>query len=291
MDPAPRASSKQPGSSPQEVVKRLLDDSSDAVRAVTPAERVSLLRDLLGRSACEQLGIFELPPEFLLSVVIPMYNEAPTIATIVARVRDSGVPCEVILVDDGSTDGTSDIAQKICEEVHDDVVLLKHERNQGKGAALRTGFAAARGDIVVVQDADLEYDPVDFWRLIQPIVSGQADVVYGSRFRGDSQRALYFWHYIGNKLITLLSNMKTNLNLSDVETGYKLFRRELIQNIAPQLKESGFGIEPEITARVAKVTGTRFYEVPISYDGRTYAEGKKIGWRDGVRAIYCILRY
>ena len=290
MNPADRAPSPQRLADLQEYLLQLLADPALQPQLAEASLRHRLLRRLLGRSACEQLGIFELPSGFLLSVIIPVYNEAATVQIVVERVSDSGVPCEIILVDDGSTDGTGEIVERLASE-RGDVVLLKHARNRGKGAALQTGFAAARGDIVVVQDADLEYDPADFWRLIQPIVSGHADVVYGSRFRGDSQRALYFWHYLGNKLITLLSNMNTNLNLSDVETGYKLFRRELIQSVAPHLRENGFGIEPEITARVAKISGTRFYEVPISYDGRTYAEGKKIGWRDGVRAVYCILRY
>ena len=169
--------------------------------------------------------------------------------------------------------------------------IIFHDKNQGKGAALRTGFAAATGDVVIVQDADLEYDPAEFAKLIQPIVENQADVVFGSRFSGDNQRVLYFWHYVGNRVLTLFSNMMTNLNLTDMETCYKAFRREVIQRIAPTLRENRFGIEPELTAKLAGMPEIRIHERPISYAGRTYAEGKKITWRDGFRALYCIVRY
>jgi glycosyltransferase involved in cell wall biosynthesis len=172
-----------------------------------------------------------------------------------------------------------------------DLKLLFHEANRGKGAALRTGFAAATGDVVLVQDADLEYDPAEYSKLIQPIVEGLADVVFGSRFSGDNQRVLYFWHYVGNRVLTLLSNFFTNLNLSDMETCYKVFRRDVISQVAPQLREERFGIEPELTAKVASLPGIRIYERPISYSGRTYAQGKKITWRDGCRALWCIWKY
>ena len=223
-----------------------------------------------------------------LSVVIPCYNERATIAAIVEAVRNSPVPDkEIIIVDDNSGDGTTELLRTSIGPLVDRVIY--HERNQGKGAALRSGIAAATGDVVVIQDADLEYDPCEYGRLIAPILAGKADVVYGSRFAGgESHRVLYFWHAVGNRFLTLLSNCLTNLNLTDMETGYKVFRREVIQEI--RIDEDRFGFEPEITAKVAKL-GCRVYEVGISYSGRTYNEGKKIGWRDGVRAIWCILKY
>jgi glycosyltransferase involved in cell wall biosynthesis len=222
-----------------------------------------------------------------LTVVIPVYNEIDTLDQIVAAVRAVQVAKEIILVDDGSTDGSRDLLAKL-EDVPD-VRVLYHERNQGKGAAIRTGVAAATRDLVVIQDADLEYDPQELPLLMRPIEEGKADVVYGSRFSGgEAHRVLYFWHSVGNKFLTLLSNMFTNLNLTDMETCYKMFRREIIQSI--RIEESRFGMEPEITAKVARL-GCRIYEVGISYSGRTYEEGKKIGWRDGVRAIWCILKY
>jgi glycosyltransferase involved in cell wall biosynthesis len=235
------------------------------------------------------LGIYRLPPSFRLSVVIPVYNEVRTVAEVVRRVRACGVPVEIILVDDGSTDGTRDLLDSWRRE--HDLKIIFHEANQGKGGALRTGFREATGDVVIVQDADLEYDPAEFAKLVQPIVENQADVVFGSRFAGDNQRVLYFWHSVGNRLLTLLSNMFTILNMSDMETCYKAFRREVIQQIAPTLRENRFGIEPELTARVARIPGIRIYERPISYSGRTYADGKKITWRDGFRALWCIVRY
>lgn len=223
-----------------------------------------------------------------LSVVVPCYNELGTIGRVVEAVRRSPIQdLEIIIVDDCSTDGTRDLLQSQIEPLVDQVIY--HPKNRGKGAALRTGFAAATGDIVVVQDADLEYDPQEFPLLIEPILNGKADVVFGSRFMGGRpHRVVYFWHMVGNKFLTLLSNMLTNINLSDMETCYKAFRREVIQSI--RIQENRFGFEPEITAKVAKA-GCRIYEVGISYYGRTYKEGKKIGWKDGFRAIYCILKY
>ena len=223
-----------------------------------------------------------------LSVVIPCYNEAATIAGIVAAVRAAPLADkEIIVVDDCSTDGTREILKGELAARIDRVVF--HEKNQGKGAALRTGIRAATGDVVVIQDADLEYDPQEYPRLLAPIQDDRADVVYGSRFMGGApHRVLYFWHSIGNGLLTLLSNMFTNLNLTDMETCYKCFRRELIQSI--EIEEDRFGFEPEITAKVAKL-GCRIYEVGISYYGRTYAEGKKIGYKDGFRALWCIFKY
>jgi glycosyltransferase involved in cell wall biosynthesis len=223
-----------------------------------------------------------------LSVIIPCYNERATIASLIAAVRAAPVDAlEIIVVDDGSTDGTRDVLASEVAPLVERVIL--HERNQGKGAALRTGFAAATGDVVVVQDADLEYDPQEYPRLIAPIAAGKADVVYGSRFSGgDCHRVLYFWHSVGNRFLTLCSNMCTNLNLTDMETCYKMFRREVIQAVA--IEEDRFGFEPEITAKIARMR-CRVYEVGISYAGRTYEEGKKIGWRDGLRALWCIAKY
>jgi glycosyltransferase involved in cell wall biosynthesis len=252
-------------------------------------DAIGFLEQLLGPAVCRRLGIYRLSDDFLLSVVIPVFNEVHTVDEVIRRVRGCGIRCELILVDDGSTDGTRAVLEKYRDQ-HDIQVLL-HDTNQGKGAALKSGFQRARGDVVVIQDADLEYDPADYSRLLQPIIEDQADVVFGSRFIGDSHRVLYFWHSAGNQFLTLVSNLFTNLNLSDIETCYKMFRREIIQQIAPTLQEKRFGIEPELTAKVARIPGVRIYERPISYSGRTYAQGKKIGWRDGLRALWCILKY
>ena len=224
----------------------------------------------------------------LLSVVIPCFNEATTIEALIERVRQAPVPStQIVVVDDGSTDGTREILQQL--QRRDDLLVLFHPQNRGKGAALATGFQAATGEICIVQDADLEYDPAEYPLVIGPIVDGRADVVFGSRFQGGRpHRVVYFWHRIGNGLLTLLSNMATDLNLSDMETCYKAFRREVIQSI--RIQEPRFGFEPEITAKLAR-KGCRIYEVGISYYGRTYDEGKKIGWPDGVRAIWCIFKY
>lgn len=222
-----------------------------------------------------------------LSVVIPIYNERATIEELVSRVRRVDLDKEIILVDDCSTDGTRDILIRLAKE--EGILVTYHDRNQGKGAALRTGFAKASGEMIIVQDADLEYDPEEYPRLIKPILDGKADMVLGTRFGGgDSHRVLYFWHYLGNRFLTLASNVFTNLNLSDMETCYKVFRREVLAQI--HIEEERFGFEPEIVAKVAR-GGWRVYEVGISYSGRTYSEGKKIGWRDGLRAMWCILKY
>jgi glycosyltransferase involved in cell wall biosynthesis len=222
-----------------------------------------------------------------LSIVIPAYNEQSTLEEIVQRVERVPVDKEIIVVDDASTDGTAEVAEALVKSGR--VRYYRHAQNQGKGAALRTGFAQARGDMVVVQDADLEYDPSEIPRLMEPILADKADVVFGSRFSGgESHRVLYFWHSLGNHVLTLASNMMTDLNLSDMETCYKVFKREVLQNIT--IEENRFGFEPEITAKVAR-GGWRIYEIGISYSGRTYAEGKKIGWKDGVRALWCIAKY
>jgi glycosyltransferase involved in cell wall biosynthesis len=223
-----------------------------------------------------------------LTVVVPCYNEIETIQKIIDAVKASPVPdCEIIIIDDYSTDGTRELLQN---ELHTQVdQVIYHDKNYGKGAALRSGFAAVTGDIVIIQDADLEYDPQEYPYMIQPILDGKADIVFGSRFvSGRSRRVVYYWHMVGNHFLTMLSNMLTNINLTDMETCYKAFRREVIQSI--KIEENRFGFEPEITAKVAKM-GCRIYEVGISYYGRTYEEGKKIGWKDGVQAIYCILKY
>jgi len=221
-----------------------------------------------------------------LSVVVPIYNEVGTVETLLRRVRDVPLWLEVIAVDDGSTDGTRDLLASLEETLIDTLVM--HEHNQGKGAALRTGFKHATGDVVVVQDADMEYDPFEFPLLLKPILSGKADAVYGSRFLGGPHRVLFFWHSIGNRFLTLLSNMFTDLNLTDMETCYKMVRRELLHELP--LTANRFGIEPELTARLAQAKA-RIYEVPISYDGRSYEDGKKIGWKDGVSALWFILKY
>jgi glycosyltransferase involved in cell wall biosynthesis len=223
-----------------------------------------------------------------LSVIIPCYNERSTIKRIVSAVKSVLLPeIEIIIVDDFSSDGTRDVLKTVLESQVDRVIY--HSTNQGKGAALRSGFAAATGDVVIVQDSDLEYDPREYPLLLEPILSGKADVVYGSRFMGGRpHRVVYFWHMVGNRFLTLVSNMFTNLNLTDMETCYKAFRREVLAKIT--IEEDRFGFEPEITAKVAKA-GCRIFEVGISYNGRTYEEGKKIGWQDGLRAIYAIVRY
>jgi glycosyltransferase involved in cell wall biosynthesis len=221
-----------------------------------------------------------------LSIVIPVYNEKKTILDVLERVRNINLPKEIIVVDDCSTDGTREVLGN--QPGSEDLKIILQPRNMGKGAALRTGFQAVTGDIVVVQDADLEYDPQDYPALIQPILTNKADVVYGSRFLSGPHRVLLFWHSVGNKILTTLSNMMTDLNLTDMETCYKVFRADVLERI--NLRENRFGFEPEFTAKVAK-SRCRIYEVPISYSGRDYTEGKKIGWKDGIAALYFILKY
>ena len=220
-----------------------------------------------------------------ISVLMPVYNEVETIKEIVSRVQKIELEKEIIIVDDYSTDGTREHLREISQ-THENVTVLYHDHNQGKGAALRTGFRALAGDIVIIQDADLEYDPNDYPLLLEPILDGRADIVYGSRFLGGPHRVLFFWHYLGNKFLTLLSNILTNLNLTDMETCYKVFKKEVLHEI--KIKSNRFGFEPEFTAKIAKKR-FRIYETPISYSGRTYAEGKKIGWKDGIKAVFAIL--
>ena len=226
-----------------------------------------------------------------LSVVIPVYNEIKYLERVIGRVENAklpeGVERQIVCVDDCSTDGTRDLLRDLASK-RPHLRVLYHEQNQGKGAAIRTGLTQAEGDILLIQDADLEYDPSEYPRLLTPILDGRADAVFGSRFIGETHRVLYYWHYLGNQVLTTLSNMFSNLNLTDMECCYKVFRREVIEQIT--LEENRFGIEPELAAKVARL-GVRLYEVPVSYSGRTYAEGKKINWKDGVSALRCILRY
>lgn len=227
-----------------------------------------------------------------LSIVIPVYNEAATVAHLLDIVMAAPCPVderEIVLVDDCSTDGTGPLLDELAAR-HPDWILRHHEKNMGKGAALHTGFAAATGDVILIQDADLEYDPADYPVLLKPIIDGHADVVFGSRFiGGGAHRVVYFWHSIGNRLLTLASNMFTDLNLTDMEVCYKVFFKKVLDGV--KLKENRFGFEPEFTAKVARGKKWRIYEVPVSYYGRTYADGKKIGWRDGFRAFWCIVKY
>jgi len=222
-----------------------------------------------------------------LSIIIPVFNEKTTIEEIIRRVQaaEVGFEKEIIVVDDASEDGTRQILESLNQS---NIKIYHHSKNQGKGAALRTGFSKAEGDIILIQDADLEYDPKDYSILLEPLLDGRADVVFGSRFLGGPHRVFFFWHYVGNKLLTTLSNMFSNMNLSDMETCYKVFKRELLDKIT--LKSKRFGIEPEITIKFAKLN-CKIYEVPISYSGRDYTEGKKIGWKDGVAAIFHIIRF
>jgi glycosyltransferase involved in cell wall biosynthesis len=222
----------------------------------------------------------------MISVVIPVYNEATTVKELIAQVQSVPIDKEIIIVDDGSSDGTRDVLRGL--QGQERLTILFHEKNQGKGAALRTAFQQVKGDIVIIQDADLEYDPQEYGKLIKPILDGKADVVYGSRFLGGPHRVLLFWHYVGNKILTLFSNMLTNLNLTDMETCYKVFKASLLKQFS--IESNRFGVEPEITTKLARLK-CRIYEVDISYSGRDYTEGKKINWKDGIAAFYWIIKF
>lgn len=251
-------------------------------------EYVERMLHFLGPNACRRLAIFALPPGFMLSVIVPVYNECATVGDVLVRLRNTGLPLQMILVDDGSNDGSSDILQR-CSEA-DDVLLIRHPHNRGKGAAIRSGIAAATGDVIVIQDADSEYDPDDIRGLLQPLIENSADVVYGTRYGHSDRQVSPWWHQAVNGFITLLASVAIGPRLSDVETCYKMSTRETFQAILPDLKEDRFGIEIELTARWAR-RGLRFAERPIRYQHRWYDEGKKITWKDGVAALYCIAKY
>jgi glycosyltransferase involved in cell wall biosynthesis len=293
------------------LISQLTAEAPLQLRAGTPVEPQgepdgdrdewrAFYRHVFGDAISRRLGLVEYPRTLTLSVVVPVYNERGTILQILDRIRRVPIRKEIIVVDDFSTDGTREILHDVERDERsrdsrrvdelNSVRVVFHERNCGKGAALRTGFTHLTGSIVIVQDADLEYNPDEYPDLIEPILDGRADVVFGSRFIGETHRVLYFWHYVGNKLLTTLSNMLTGLNLTDMETCYKVFRREVIDELSPTLKSNRFGFEPEITAKVGRGK-LRVYEVPISYSGRNYEEGKKITWRDGVQALWCMVRY
>ncbi len=272
-----------PDDSLSEITSRIMHDPQ-----LEPARRVAYLQQLLGHDVCRRLGIYPIDEDFVLSVVIPVYNEAATIRDIVSQVQSTGLPLEIILVDDGSTDGSREVLEQLHNE--QDCRAIFHDKNQGKGAALKTGFAAATGDVIVIQDADKEYDPQDFRFLLQPILEGHADVVYGSRYSGPDGAVSPLWHRAANQFITFCSVLASGYRFTDVETCYKMFRREMMKDVIPTLREKRFGIEIELTFKMLK-TGARFYERPIRYHRRSYAEGKKIGWRDGIAALWCIFRY
>ncbi|KAA5541415.1 glycosyltransferase family 2 protein [Roseiconus nitratireducens] len=279
---------EQPSDAGNPDQRGVADSSLDASRWYWSAEYVARMQRELGMDACRKLAIFALPEGFLLSVVVPVFNESETVADVVQRLQATGLPMQIILVDDGSHDGTYEAMKRL--EHAPDVVVLGHETNRGKGAAIRSGFAHATGQIVVIQDADREYDPSDFRYLLQPLIAGEADVAYGTRYGHYDRQLSPWWHQSVNSLITLLASIAIGIRLSDVETCYKMMPREHLQKILPKLQESRFGIEIELTARLARM-GLRFTERPIRYQHRWYDEGKKIGWKDGVSALWCIFKY
>lgn len=272
-----------------DLLHRALTMADDQFENLAPHDRARILWRLLGADVCRRLAIYTLPSEFLLSVVIPVFNESATVQQVIDRVRSTRLPLEIILVDDGSTDGTRALLASLSND--DDCQVILHSENQGKGAAVRTGLAAAKGDVVVIQDADTEYDPQDFRWLLQPILENEADVVYGSRFTNHDCPITPLWHRAANRLITVCASYAAGYRFTDVETCYKMFRRELAQDIVPTLRERRFGIEIELTFKLLKHPGVRFHERPIRYLRRSYEEGKKIGWRDGVAALWCVFRY
>ena len=280
---------KQENSEPNISGQTIAQSRLESPSGLSWQARVRSLENLLTPAVCRRLGIYAIPDGFLLSVVVPVFNEVGTVEAVIKSIRLTGIPTEIILVNDGSTDGSGAMLDQFAGD--DDVIVVHHTENSGKGAAIRTGFSKATGTIVLIQDADLEYSPDDYQLLLQPILEDHADVVYGSRFASGQRPVARFWHQNGNRLITLMSNIFTNLKLTDVETCYKVMRRDVLVRVMPNLQENGFGIELELTAKLAKQPGIRFYECPISYRGRSYAEGKKITWRDAVHAFWCILRY
>ncbi len=271
--------------------EKLLRALADPAPPDFPLEhwRIDAARALLGTAVCNAIGVAPLPEGFRLSVILPVYNEVRTVRQILDRLLATRLPLELILVDDGSTDGTREELRSL-EQTYP-IRVCFHECNRGKGAAVRTGLAEATGDVVVIQDADLEYDPIDFWWLLQPILQDRADVVYGSRYTQATQAVPPLWHRAVNRFISSLASLALGRRFNDVETCYKMMRRETIAPLVPLLRESRFGIEIELTFRLVRQAGARFFEVPIRYERRWYAEGKKITWRDGVAALWCIARY
>ncbi|NND96297.1 MAG: glycosyltransferase family 2 protein [Pirellulaceae bacterium] len=251
-------------------------------------EYVREMQAMLGHSVCRDLAIYELPDDFVLSVIVPVFNEHATIANVVGRLRDTGMPMQIILVDDGSDDGTAEVMQELADEP--ETIVCRHKRNTGKGTAIRTGVQAATGDVIVIQDADHEYDPSDFRYLLQPILAAEADVAYGTRYGHCDRQLSPWWHQAVNGLLSTLASLAIGIRMSDIETCYKMAPRRHWDAILPDLKEKRFGIEIEVTARWVR-HGLRFTERPIRYQHRWYDEGKKIGWKDGVRALWCIVKY
>lgn len=252
------------------------------------ADYVREMHAFLGASACRKLGIYQLPEGFLLTVIVPVFNEQKTIGTVIKRLRETGMPMQIVLVDDGSQDGTAEAMQQFVDD--SDITICSHQKNRGKGAAIRTGLESASGDVIVIQDADQEYDPFDFRYLLQPLLAEEADIVYGTRYGHYDRQLSPWWHQAVNGTITFLASLAVGIRLSDVETCYKMAPRKHFESIMPKLKENRFGIEIEVTARWARA-GLRFTERPIRYQHRWYDAGKKIGWKDGVSALWCILKY